>query len=266
MMIKLLKRAVVLGLTAAVVFTGVPAQSVQAAEAAPVSTTVTVEGKDSKQTVTYDLKLDQVYATDGRVAVTFDKDVLELTKTTNSVNFDDKDVNQTFVEEDAEGVSLAFVNDKSKKRGGKVLHLKFSVKKDAQLKATETVIKTQVFGINNEDEVVVPATVLEDAVTVGRNKPVTPQNVAATQVTGGVRLTWTEDANADYFIVYRSKTVDGTYQKIGTTKTNTYLNTFVGTKDYYYKVVAYQAGTPSYQSEASAPVKVTVTKLFGIFG
>ena len=265
MMIKLLKRAVVLGLTAVVVFTGVPAQSVKAAEAAPLHTNVTVSGKDSKQTVTYDLNLDQVYATDGRVAVTFDKDVLELTKTTNSVGFDEKDVNLEFVE-DSEGVSLAFVNDKSKKRGGKVLHLKFAVKSDAQISATETVIKTQVYGINNEEETVVPATVLEDAVTVGRNKPVTPQNVTAEQVVGGVRVSWTVDENADYYIVYRSKTVDGTYQKVGTSKTGTLLNTFVGTKDYYYKVVAYQAGTPSYYSQESAPVKVTVSKLFGIFG
>lgn len=265
MMIKLLKKAIVLGLTAAVVFTGVPAQSVKAADVAPLHTDVTVAGKDAKQTVTYDLNLDQVFATDGRVAVTFDKDVLELTKSTASVNFDEKDLNKEFVEEDAEGVSFAFVNAKSKKRGGKVLHLKFSVKEAAQLKATETVIKTKVFGINNEEEAVVAATTLEDVVSVGRNKPVTPQNVTAEQVVGGVRVSWTLDENADYYIVYRSKTEDGSYQKIGTSKSDTLLNPFVGYNDYYYKVVAYQAGTPSYYSEASAPVKVTVTKLLGIF-
>ena len=201
MMIKFLKRAVVLGLTAAMVFTGVPAQSVKAADVTPLHTSVSVEGKDSKQTVTYDLKLDNVYATDGRVAVTFDQDVLELTKVTENVNFDDKDLNKNFEEDDAKGVSLAFVNAKSKKRGGKVLHLKFSVKEAAQLQKTETVIKTQVFGINNEDEAVVAATVLEDAVTVGRNKPVVPQNVKAEQVTGGVRVSWDADENADYYIV-----------------------------------------------------------------
>jgi hypothetical protein len=266
MMINLFKKAIVLGLTAAVAFTAVPAQSVKAADVAPLHTSVSVDGKDAKQTVTYDLNLDQVYATDGRVAVTFDKDVLELTKTGENVNFDEKDLNKEFSEDGSEGVSFAFVNDKSKKRGGKVLHLKFSVKQDAQLKATETVIKTQVFGINNEDESVVAATVLEDAVTVGRNKPVTPQNVTAEQVVGGVRISWTKDDNADYYIVYRSKTVDGKYQKIGTSKNDSLLNAFVGFNDYYYKVVAYQAGTPSYYSEESAPVKITVTKLLGIIG
>lgn len=265
-MIKLLKRAVVLGLTAAVVFTGVPAQSVKAADVAPLHSSVSVAGKDSKQTVTYDLKLDEVVATDGRVAVTFDKDVLELTKATSDINYDDKDINKEFVEEDSEGVSLAFVNGKARKRSGKVLHLKFSVKKEAQVKATETVITTKVFGINNDEEVVVAPTVFEDAVTVGRDKPVTPQNVAAEQVVGGVRVSWTKDENADYYIVYRSKTEDGAYQKIGTSKNDSLLNPFVGYGDYYYKVVAYQAGTPSYTSQESAPVKVTVTKLLGIFG
>ena len=265
-MIKLLKRAVVLGLTAAVVFTGVPAQTVKAADVAPVHTSVTLNGKDSNQTVTYDLKLDEVFATDGRVAVTFDKDVLELTKVTENVNFDDKDLNKEFAEDGEEGVSLAFVNAKSKKRGGKVLHLKFSVKEAARTQATETVIKTKVFGINNEDEVVVPSTVLEDTFTVGRNKPVTPQNVTGEQVVGGVRISWTADENADYYIVYRSKTEDGEYQQIGTTKHDNLLNPYVGIKDYYYKVVAVQTGAPTYKSEASAPIKVTVTKILGIFG
>lgn len=264
-MIKLLKRAVVLGLTAVVVFTGAPAQTVKAADVTPLHTSVTVEGKDSKQTVTYDLKLDEVVATDGRFAVTFDEDVLELTKVTDNVNFDDEDLNKEF-DEDGNGVSFAFVNGKSKKRGGKVLHLKFSVKAEAQLKATETVIETKVFGINNEDEVVVPATVLEDVVTVGRNKPVVPQNVTAEQVVGGIKISWTKDENADYYIVYRSKTENDGYQKIGTTKKDSLLNPYVGTKDYYYKVVAVQEGTPAYQTEPSAPVKVTVTKILGIFG
>lgn len=265
-MIKLLKRAVVLGLTAAVVFTGVPAQSVKAADVAPLHSSVSVAGKDSKQTVTYDLKLDEVVATDGRVAVTFDKDVLELTKATSDINYDDKDVNKDFVEEDSEGVSLAFVNGKARKRSGKVLHLKFSVKQEAQVKATETVITTKVFGINNEDEVVVAPSEFEDVVTVGRDKPVVPQNVAAEQVVGGVKVTWTKDENADYYIVFRSKSENEGYQQIGSTKNDYLLNPYVGVKDYYYKVVAVQTGDPTYKTEPSAPVKVTVTKILGIFG
>ena len=42
MMIKLLKRAVVLGLTAVVLFAGAPAQTVKAADVAPLHTIVAV--------------------------------------------------------------------------------------------------------------------------------------------------------------------------------------------------------------------------------
>ena len=119
---------------------------------------------------------------------------------------------------------------------------------------------------DDEDQEVVPATVIEDQVSVGRNKPVTPQNVTATQVVGGVEIKWTKDENADYYVVYRAKSEEGPYQKIGTSKGDSLLNVFVGQKDYYYKVVAHQTGSPSYDTEPSAPVKVTVTKLLGVIG
>lgn len=256
MMIKLLKRAVVLGLTSVVLFTGIPAQTVKAADEGPLHTSVKVEGRDAKQTVTYNLDLDEVLATDGRVAVTFDADVLELTKASDKVNFDEKDLNQAFADGDSQGVSFAFVNAKSKKRGGRVLHLKFSVKPEAQVNVTDTVIKTKVFGIYNEDETVVANTVLEDAVTVGRKKPVTPQNVTAERVLGGIQLKWDADDAADYFVIYRAKSENGEYKKIGTSKDNSYLSVFVGNKDYYFKVVAHQNGNPSVDTEPSAPVKV----------
>jgi hypothetical protein len=266
MMIKLLKRAVVLGLTAVVLFAGAPAQTVKAADVAPLHTSVAVAGKGAKQTVSYDLNLDKVEVTDGRVAVTFDKDVLELTGANDSVNFDTKDLNREYVGNDEEGVSYAFVNGDPKKRGGRVLRLKFAVKADAQTKAQETVIKTQVFGINDLDEEVVSATVIEDAVTVGRDLPVVPQNVTATEEIGGVRVQWTKDANADGYVVYRSSAADGKYTKVATTSSDHILNLNAArNKDYYYKVVAFQNGTPSYYTEASEPVKITVKKIFGIF-
>ncbi|WP_026488987.1 hypothetical protein [Butyrivibrio sp. XBB1001] len=264
MMIKLLNRGVVLGLTAAVLFSVAPAQTVAAADVAPLHTSVTVDGRDSKQTVTYDLNLDTVTTTDGRVAVTYDPEVLELTKAADKVNFDIEDFNSDYSDEDSKGVAFAYVNAKPKSRSGKVLHVKFAVKD--WTKAQDTVIKTEVFGINNEDQEVVPATVIEDQVSVGRNKPVTPQNVTATQVVGGVEIKWTKDENADYYVVYRAKAEEGPYQKIGTSKGDSLLNVFVGQKDYYYKVVAHQTGSPSYDSEPSAPVKVTVTKLLGVIG
>ncbi len=267
-MIKLFKKAVVLGLTAVVVFAGAPVQTVKAADAQPLHTSVAVAGKDAKQTVSYDLNLDKVELTDGRVAVTFDTSVLELTGASDSVNFDVKDLNREYVSEDEEGVAYAFVNGDPKKRGGKVLRLKFAVKPEAQTKAQETVIKTRVLNLNNEDEEVVAAsTVLEDAVTVGRNKPVVPQNVTAVEEVGGVRISWTKDEFADGYEVYRSSSANGKYTKVGTTKNNSLLNINAAkNKDYYYKVVAYQNGTPSYRTEASAPVKITVKKIFGIFG
>ena len=80
-----------------------------------------------------------------------------------------------------------------------------------------------------------------------------------------MEISWDEDENADGFIVYRSTSENGTYAKIGSTKNNHLLNIYVGRKDYYYKVVAYQSGQPTFYSEESAPVKITVTKLLGIF-
>jgi hypothetical protein len=264
MMIKELKRGVVLGLTAVVLLTGIPVHTAKAADVAPLHTNVTVSGKDKKQTVTYDLSFDAITVTDGRVAVKYDADVLELTAASDKVNYDFEDLNKDFVDEDGKGVSFAFVNGKARNRSGKVLHVKFAVKD--WNKAYDTVIKTEVFGLNNDEEEVVSATVIEDAFTVGRNKPVTPKDVTAVEELGGVRIKWAKDENADGYIVYRATSEDGKYTKVGTTKSDSMLNLFVSkNKDYYYKVVAYQDGQPTYYSEESAPVKVTVTKILGIF-
>lgn len=264
MMINKLKRGVVLGLTAVLIFAGVPAQTVKAADADPIHTNVTVSGKDSKQTVTYDLSFDAFTSTDGRVAVKYDADVLELTAASDKINFDNEDLNKDFSDGESKGVAFAFVNEKPKSRSGKVLHVKFAVKDYS--KAQNTVIETEVFGINNEDEEVVAASVYEDAFTVGRDKPVTPANVTVTEVPGGAQVEWDADENADGFIVYRATSADGKYTKIGTTKNNHLLNIYIAkNKDYYYKVVAYQEGQPTYYSEESAPVKFTTTKILGIF-
>lgn len=264
MMINKLKRGVVLGLTAVLLFAGMPAQTVKAADADPIHTSVAVTGKDSKQTVTYDLSFDKFASTDGRVAVTYDADVLELTTASDKINFDNEDFNKDYSNDEAKGVAFAYVNEKPKSRSGKVLHVKFAVKDYS--KAQDTVIKTEVFGINNEEEEVVAATVYEDAFTVGRNKPVTPKDVTVTEVPGGAQIEWAADENADGFIVYRASSADGKYTKIGTTRNNHMLNIYVAkNKDYYYKVVAYQEGQPTYYSEESAPVKFTTTKILGIF-
>lgn len=264
MMIKELKRGVVLGLTAVVLLTGIPVHTAKAADVDPLHTQVTVSGKDKKQTVTYDLSFDAITVTDGRVAVKYDADVLELTAASDKVNYDFEDLNKDYADEGTKGVSFAFVNGKPRTRSGKVLHVKFAVKD--WTKAYNTVIETEVFGLNNDEEEVVSSTVIEDAVTVGRDKPVTPQDVEAVQDLGGIRISWAKDENADGYIVYRSTSEDGNYTKVGTTKNDSLLNMFVSKgKDYYYKVVAYQDGQPTYYSEESAPVKVTVTKFLGIF-
>ena len=96
MMIKNMKRAIVLGLTALVLFVAAPAPKALAADNAPVHTAVSISGKINKQVVTYRVNLDKRTVTDGRIAVTYDKDILTLIDD-NEDRFDEKDVNKITV-------------------------------------------------------------------------------------------------------------------------------------------------------------------------
>lgn len=266
MMIKIMKKAIVLGLTALVLFTGMPAMSVKAMNNAPLHSSVSISGIGNYQKVTYKLTLDKTDVTDGRVAVVYDPEVLTLTSGTTGIKFADNDFNKNYSESEEAGVSYAFVNDSAKRVSGSLLTLTFSVKKNIEYQ--DTVVKTEVFGINNEDKEVVSEVALTDSVSVGRPKPQKPANLRATQTLLGVALTWNIDANADAYRIYRSTSEKSGYTEIGVISVPLFYDLKVknGTT-YYYKVEAYQkSGSNTISSEKSNPAKIKVKKLLGIFG
>lgn len=266
MMNKNLKRAVVLGMAAITLLTGVPATPVLAAEKTPVHTSVQSTGKGDSQKITVKVTLDKTTVTDGRVAVEYDPSVLELKNDSEGIKFSDVDVNKSYVDGDSKGVAYAFVGDAPKAVSGTLMTVQFAVK--AGLDAQETKIGTKVYGINNEDEAVVEETLLEDAVEVGRPQLKKPTINSVSQTLLGVYVKWTKDANADGYVVYRSTSKNGKYTKIATVSgLSSYYDILVSNnKTYYYKVVSYQgSGKNRVYSEESAPVSIKVKKFFGLF-
>ena len=266
MMIKIMKKAIVLGLTALVLFTGIPAQSVKAMDNAPLHSSLEISGKAGDQKVTYELKLDKSSVTDGRVAVVYDPKVLTLTDSTTGIKFPDYDFNNNYSEDEGTGISYAFVNEAVKRVSGSLLKLTFTV--NAGVDYQDTVVKTEVFGINNDGKEVVSNVVLEDSVSVGRPNPETPAKLKATQTLLGVALTWKSSANADGYTVYRSASKDGNYAAIGTTSIAAYYDTSVRSGNtYYYKVEAFQnRESGKVKSAKSEAVQILVKKFLGIFG
>lgn len=265
-MINKMKRAFVLGLTALVLFTGVKVPTVQAADSKPVHTVAQVSGKATKQTVTYTVNIDQLRVTDGRVAVTYDPEVLTLKTKKEGIRFYEKDINTEYTKGEETGLSYAFINEYAKKAKGSLLTLTFAVNSKAE--GQDTVVKTEVFQINNEDKEVVSNVVLEDSVSVGRPKPSKPANVSLRQTLLGVGIGWNRDQNADGYLIYRSTKENGGYRLIGQTNLTIFWDAAVrNNQKYYYKVQAYQnKGNEKIYSEESKPVSITVRKFFGIFG
>ena len=265
-MTKNLKRAVVLGMTAITLLTGVPATQVSAAEKTPVHTSVSTTGKADNQNVTVKVTLDKTTVTDGRVAVEYDPSVLQLKSDLEGIKFSDVDVNKDFTDGNSKGVAYAFVGDAPKTVNGNLLTVQFTVKKG--LKAQKTTIGTKVFAINNDETAVVDETVLQDVVEVGRpglKKPVI-NNIY--QGFLSVIFNWNKDKNADGYVIYRSTSKNGKYTKLATSeKYGTYIDlTVANNKTYYYKIVSYQgSGKDRVYSEESAPVSIKVRKYFGWF-
>ncbi|SFN51401.1 Cohesin domain-containing protein [Pseudobutyrivibrio sp. UC1225] len=267
MMNKNLRRAVVLGMAAITLLTGIPATPVLAAEKAPVHTLVQSTGKGDSQKVTVKVTLDKTTVTDGRVAVEYDPAVLELKSDSEGIKFADADVNKAFEDGASKGVAYAFVGDAPKSVKGTLMTVQFTVKKGLQ--SQKTTIGTKVYGINNEEAAVVEETVLEDVVEVGRPKLKKPSISGIDQTLLGVLVRWNKDANADGYVVYRSTSKNGKYTKLATVSgVNGYWNLSVeNNKTYYYKVVSYQgSGKDRVYSEESAPVSIKVKKFFGLFG
>ena len=261
----IIKRAAVAALTAVVLFAGMPAKSVMAADSKPVYTTVQVSGKADAQKVTYKLRLYRSKVTDGRVAVLYDPAVFEVAGVTEAVKFNVSDVNKNFEDGLLQGVSYAFVSDYEKNVPGQLLTLNISVKSGTL--ATDSVIKTVVYGINNDDTEVVPYTVLEDTVTVGKEKLVDPKLTALDQTLIGVNVKWAQDKNADGYVVYRATSASGPYTKIATVKSGNYWDVTVkNNKTYYYKVAAYRGkGSSTEYSKESNVLSIKVKKFLGLF-
>ncbi len=265
MMIKNMKRAIVLGLTALVLFVAAPAPKALAADNAPVHTAVSISGKINKQVVTYRVNLDKRTVTDGRIAVTYDKDILTLIDD-NEDRFDEKDVNYNYVSGDKEGLSIAFVNDSPKTLSGRTVTLTFEVK--PEITNTDTVITTQVLELNNEETGILTDVVLEDSLNIGRLLPKTPTGLTLGQTLVAFIPKWKADANADGYVVYRSESKDGDYIERGTTSTTFFYDANVkNNTTYYYKVTSYQMNNGKrVESEATKPISGTIKKFFGWFG
>ena len=266
MMKNVLKRMAVLVLTALILFAALPAQKVLAADSAPLRTNVTVTGKNDSQKVSYTLTLSKTTLTDGRIAVLYDPEVLELTKDVEYNRFVDYDLNEEYTDDNGKGIAVAFVNDAPRATSGTLITMQFNVKKG--IAKQDTVISTKVFGLNNEDTEVLSATVLEDTLSVGREALAKPQLKGLTQTVLGVSVTWSKDANADGYIVYRSTSKDGKYIKLTTTSATNFWDASVyNNTTYYYKVQSYQGkGSEKVLSEESNVLSIKVKKFFGIFG
>ncbi len=265
MMIKNIKRAIVLGLASLMLFAGVPAPKVLAADNAPVHTEVKVSGANNS-TVIYRIYLDKTKVTDGRVAVEYDPEVLTLNSDNEWIKFSENDVNRDYKNGDNAGIAYAFVNDTPKNATGKLITLNFKAKTGADNK--DTTIKTTIFGINNEEEEILTDVTLEDTVSVGKPLPSTPTGLKLGQTFIAFVTSWKPAANAEGYVVYRSESKDGEYKERGTTRTTFFYDADVRhNKTYYYKVTSYQMRNGKrVESEATEPVSGTIRKFFGWFG
>ena len=260
----ILKRITVLVLTALMIFTILPTTSVLAADSAPAHTSITTTGKGDTLKITYKLNLDKTAVTDGRVAITYDSDILVLTKDTEGISFAEKDVNKNYANNDETGISYAFVNDSSKNVNGTIISLKFEVKKGVEYQ--DTIIKTTIFGINNEDTEVITDTVLEDTVSVGVGALVKPSLTKLDQTLIGVNVKWDKDNNADGYIIYRSTSENGNYTQVGTSKGTSFWDIRVANnKTYYYKIKSYQGNGKNRVYSEESNVLSSKVKKFKLF-
>ena len=257
---KLVRKAVVLGLTVVTLFAGAPAVNAQAADNEPVHTRVVATGKTENLKITYSVNVDKTAVTDGRVIVTYDKDVLTLKSASEGIRFSDADVNKEYEENGETGVAYAFVNDCAKNASGTLLQVKFEVKKD--LPGQDTTIKTTVVGLNNAEKEVLSNVVLEDTVTVGKQDLKVPELTALDQTLIGVNVKWTKDPNADGYIVYRSTSKNGKYSKIGVSIGNSFWDIALkNNTTYYYKIQSYRGnGVKREYSDDSNILSILVKK------
>ena len=263
---KVIKRAVAFLAAVLVLFSALPGVTAKAQDDGVLHTDLQVTGKADNQKVTYTLKLDKTTVSDGRVAVFYNRDLLTLKKDTEGIRFTEADVNKEFVSGEDTGIAYAFVNDSAKSVSGKLLSLNFEVKKN--LPGQDTVVKTVVYGLNNEDEQLFAETTLEDTITVGKAELKAPDLKTLTQTMVGVNVKWTKDTNADGYVILRSTSKDGKYSEIATVNSGNYWDILVkNNKTYYYKVKSYRGkGSEKEYSKESNVLSIKVSKFFGLFG
>ena len=257
---KIVKRVIVLVLTALVVIGSIPAATVYAADKEVAHTDVTTSGKGDKLKVTYTFSLDKVNVTDGRVAVFYDPAALTLNSDSEKGGFAESDVNKEITDGDYKGLSFAFVNDAPKSVKGDIVTLKFNAVKGAPY--GDYVIRTVIYSLNNEDEVILANEVLEDTVTVGVGDLKKPNLKSLDQTLIGVNVVWDKDANADGYIVYRSSSENGTYTTVGTSSGSSFWDILVlNNHTYYYKIRSYQgSGKNRVYSDYSDVLSIKVAK------
>ena len=257
---KIIKRGLILVLTALIAFGITPASVAYAADKTPVHTSISTSGKGDSLSVTYKLDLDKISVTDGRVAIFYDPEVFVLKEDSEKIKFSDIDVNKDYTEGEEKGISIAFVNDEAKQVSGNLVTLKFGVNKG--LPAGESVIKTYIYTIDNESEVIISDETLEDSVNVGRGKLSKPNLTALEQTLIGVNVKWEKDPNADGYIVYRSSSKDSGYYEIANVKGSSFWDFLVlNNHTYFYKIRSYQGdGKDRVYSEYSDVLNIKVRK------
>lgn len=83
-----------------------------------------------------------------------------------------------------------------------------------------------------------------------------PSNVVATPNSyNSVKISWAPTSDVSGYEIYRSTSSTGTFTKVGTTSSTSYINTSLNTgTNYYYKVRAYKNGTSINYSDFSTVV------------
>jgi fibronectin type 3 domain-containing protein len=94
-------------------------------------------------------------------------------------------------------------------------------------------------------------------ITVAVTPPSTPTNVSASAADNKVTVSWTAVTGAKSYNIYRSDSQTGTYTKVGTPTTASYVDTVTAAGTYYYKASAVSAG--GFESALSTPIAVAVT-------
>jgi fibronectin type 3 domain-containing protein len=97
---------------------------------------------------------------------------------------------------------------------------------------------------------------LSTPTAVAVTPPAAPTDVSASAADAQVTVSWTAVTGASSYNVYRSDSQTGTYTKVGTPTTTSYVDTVAAPGTYYYKASAVSAG--GFESALSTPTAISV--------